>query len=1156
MIKKNCTFLRFCHHKKRDLEAVVADFDLEDLEEFGDFQDTEEFNIDEALENENIESDDFENVDISSETEKQLMTMINYEEEIIENQVVSQQKSKSSIGSSLGTSYDLKTDYPEQCSYCRGGEHEILNAIDGQETWWQSPTIATENLDPEGDSASGHEIDVQLDLRSTFQVAYIIIKAANSPRPGDWVLEKSLDGENWQPWQMFATDGTRCRKLTTEYRRLGFTQVVQYGRESINQQNKPDDSVHCTTRWSTLVDQQGDQLENGEIIIRLINGRQSQSWPSNQLLDFLTARYIRLRLLKIRTLMADLMSMKGDQRVFRRYYYSIKDISVGGMCICNGHATTCNVKGLDEYGNEVTSACECQHNTGGPSCERCLDSHHQYNWRAGTSDPTADGNSTRYCERCNCNDQTDNCEYKEWANRYKMSTDIYGHQRGGGVCFDCNGNTRGVNCQSCQFDYFRAPAADLSTGCSRCECNAQGSIPSRVKDSILTKLEGEHAIYNSDKNHILVDASSEDLESGEFELFYTCKHDFNAENEFQCKCREGYAGGQCSQCAEGWRREIDGDANSECVKCKCDTTGTEGNPCDYPCSCKTGVIGDNCGTCAPGYFNFDHDSKPCLECYCSGRTNECEKSRNYQPEFSVGHENGWKITEPIYQNMSFQDIKDTITIARLPENVEYEDHSNRYWIPVNMQSFAQIKKKEIDLCGLYGAYVRYDIVNASAINDVGQVAIYSENAAVFSDSVEFSYDIQLVESNFGINRVEFMEILCNMRFVLVKATHGDSGEQININSLNLQFSDEHHGNVETCYCPTGYTGNSCEFCEANYFRGSDGSCRICDCNFHSAGNHLEQECNPSNGDCYSCDPASYTTGKNCELCVEQFFGNPRNQTSCETCLCPNIEGDCHNLGNDYECISCPDHQEGLHCERCAVGYWKNENTQESDSNVVCEQCSCNGKSIDCAEDTGICTSCQRNSDGFHCETCLDGFYKDEAGECVECQCHSTGSHSMEDHPCDKKTGECKCKSQHANELDCSDCAPGFYLCEELGCCPCDCQSPAGPCNSSTGACDCNPGVTGEKCDSCHVGYFQFDDSTGCKQCECNSFQKACDAITGVCICPPNTQGDQCGLCTRGSYNNNATDMRKLVIFRKFDFKSFMLKLKFIECCKSQLISVQ
>ena len=61
------------------------------------------------------------------------------------------------------------------------------------------------------------------------------------------------------------------------------------------------------------------------------------------------ARFIRLRLQKIRTLHGDLMAVGGpgdracDSTVTRRYFYSIKDIAIGGTCVCFGHASECVV---------------------------------------------------------------------------------------------------------------------------------------------------------------------------------------------------------------------------------------------------------------------------------------------------------------------------------------------------------------------------------------------------------------------------------------------------------------------------------------------------------------------------------------------------------------------------------------------------------------------------------------------------------------------------------------------------------------------------------------------------------------------------------------------------------------------------------------------
>ena len=79
-----------------------------------------------------------------------------------------------------------------------------------------------------------------------FHVAYVIIKMANSPRPGIFVLERSRDyGVTWQPWQYFADTPSDCNTF--------------FGMEA-EQPISADDSVVCTTAYSKVV-----PLENGEV---------------------------------------------------------------------------------------------------------------------------------------------------------------------------------------------------------------------------------------------------------------------------------------------------------------------------------------------------------------------------------------------------------------------------------------------------------------------------------------------------------------------------------------------------------------------------------------------------------------------------------------------------------------------------------------------------------------------------------------------------------------------------------------------------------------------------------------------------------------------------------------------------------------------------
>ncbi|KAJ7400530.1 hypothetical protein BTVI_104660 [Pitangus sulphuratus] len=279
-------------------------------------------------------------------------------------------------------------------------QHPISSAIDGTNNWWQSPSIQN--------GRQYHWVTITLDLRQVFQVAYVIIKAANAPRPGNWILERSIDGTEFRPWQYYAISDTECLTRYNITPRIG---PPTY---------KRDDEVICTSYYSRLV-----PLEHGEIHTSLINGRPSADDPSQKLLEFTSARYIRLRLQRIRTLNADLMTLSHndpkelDPIVTRRYYYSIKDISVGGMCICYGHARSCpldEVTKVSPYEDHPCYPCDCDP-FGSLSSDCVKDEHHsdsqrgtwpgQCQCREGYTGEKCDRCAFGYrgypnCLRCNC----------------------------------------------------------------------------------------------------------------------------------------------------------------------------------------------------------------------------------------------------------------------------------------------------------------------------------------------------------------------------------------------------------------------------------------------------------------------------------------------------------------------------------------------------------------------------------------------------------------------------------------------------------------------------------------------------------------------------------------------------------------------------------
>lgn len=81
-----------------------------------------------------------------------------------------------------------------------------------------------------------------------FQIAYVIVKAANSPRPGNWILERSLDGVDYQPWQYYAITDSECLTRYNIHPRPGTPSYIK------------DDEVICTSYYSKI-----HPLENGEV---------------------------------------------------------------------------------------------------------------------------------------------------------------------------------------------------------------------------------------------------------------------------------------------------------------------------------------------------------------------------------------------------------------------------------------------------------------------------------------------------------------------------------------------------------------------------------------------------------------------------------------------------------------------------------------------------------------------------------------------------------------------------------------------------------------------------------------------------------------------------------------------------------------------------
>uniref|UniRef100_A0A9J7ZDZ5 Laminin subunit alpha 2 n=1 Tax=Cyprinus carpio carpio TaxID=630221 RepID=A0A9J7ZDZ5_CYPCA len=1041
--------------------------------------------------------------------------------------------------------------------------HPIEYAIDGTNRWWQSPSIMN--------GMDYHHVTVTLDLKQVFQIAYVILKAANSPRPGNWILERSLDGETFMPWQYYAITDTEC---ITRFNIIPRTGPPSY---------MHDEEVICTSFYSKI-----HPLENGEIHTSLINSRPSADDPSPMLLNFTSARYIRLRFQRIRTLNADLMTLAlNDPRdidpiVTRRYYYSIKDISVGGMCICYGHAKACP---FNPYNKKFS--CECEHNTCGESCDRCCPGYNQKPWMAGTF-------LTRHvCEKCNCHGKSEECYYNQTVADAKLSLNIHGEYEGGGVCLGCSENTGGINCQSCVDGYYRPTELhpDERWPCRPCSCDLSGSL---------------HSACVPDESQ-----ATAGLAVG------------------SCICKQGYTGEKCDMCAFGYT------GFPLCERCNCSSEGSiNQDPCQSPCVCKEHVEGQNCDRCKQGFYNLRGDRlSGCEKCYCSGLASLCAESHwDYS---NVTDMSGWYLTgadgEGLVWAVPSRETAHQLTVSQS----EAQTHLTApyYWSAPS----AYLRKKLLAYGGRLEYSLSYDteskddpvrIISApDVIIEGGGVRMIdsSSGVAVYPFSTA-ERRIDLLPESFlhqasrlPVSKRDFHSVLNNIERLLLRASYAQEHSAIyRLGRVSMSVATEGSGSgvqaraVEVCQCPPGYDGTSCETCAVGFHRVNGtlyrGVCELCQCHGHT------EHCDDITGHCLGC--RDHTVGPYCDQCAAGYYGDATRGTAedCQPCACPllnpsnNFSPTCHvDARGDVICDRCQPGYTGARCDRCANGYFGRPNVPGGS----CQPCMCNGNldltaELSCDPVTGACLRCHEGYGGPDCERCADGFFGDAliAKNCRACQCHSNGSLSE---LCHQETGQCQCR-QHVVGRQCDECMPncwwdseaqlcrpcqcsargsvsqrcdsegrcicragylgrrcdlmrppharretrrpvqqvpiqhvqrwesrggcprgayrpgtgsGLHMQGAQGCVPCHCNSfgsKSFDCDES-GQCRCQPGVTGQKCDRCAPGHFSFQEG-GCTPCQCAHVGNNCDANTGQCICPPNTVGERCDKCAPNHWGHD------------------------------------
>uniref|UniRef100_A0A8D0CXN5 Laminin subunit alpha-1 n=1 Tax=Sander lucioperca TaxID=283035 RepID=A0A8D0CXN5_SANLU len=921
--------------------------------------------------------------------------------------------------------------------------HPITNAIDGTNQWWQSPSIKN--------GRQFHWITITLDLKQIFQVAYVIIKAANSPRPGNWILERSLDGVTFDPWQFYAISGAECLSHYNVTPRLG---PPTY---------KRDTEVICTSYYSRL-----NPLEHGEIHTSLINGRPGADDLTNELLNFTSARYIRLRLQRIRTLNADLMTLSTrdpreiDPIVTRRYYYSIKDISVGGMCICYGHAQSCPL--------DAKMQCVCEHNTCGESCNECCPGYHQQPWQPGT---LSEGNT---CEKCNCHNKASDCVYNQTVSDWSLSLDADGVRRGGGVCSSCQQNTAGINCENCKDGYYRpsevSPYSD--SPCVECECDLRGS---------------ESSVCSRD-----------DTQPG------------------QCVCKEGFSGLRCDRCAFGFRDF------PLCSRCECNLSGSVNtDPCSA-CTCKVNVMGAHCDLCQPGFYNLQAGNPlGCSDCFCFGVSDVCESSEWNTAQ--VTHFNHLFILSSVslpvcltclcLSNLSLC-LSVCLTCLYACLSLSLSSVSLDVADPASVSGVQAVAVEtcecpwgysgtscegcshntigpHCDQClpGFYGDATEGTAADCRVCpcpltetsNSFSPTCVLEESGQVLCDRCQDGYTGPRCER-------------CASGFHGNPQVLGGACELCECNG-NVDVSEAGHCHTvtgECLRCLGNTAGPHCEVCQPGYYGDAVHAkdCQACGCDVSGA---LSSVCDVTTGQC-SC--RENVTGRACDRCQFGFFGLQSGR-GCRPCSCSQSGSLSESCDKEGRC-QCVEGVAGDACDRCS------------------HACTCEHTRGNCDPESGECI-CPAHTEGVSCDRCEDGYWgHDPVTGCKPCSCSAAGSSAPQ---CELTNGQCLCREGFSGR-SCDQCARGYHGYPECSACGCDvtgtdekfCNTTLGVCDCrDNGECVCKVGVSGRRCEECVSGWFGLsaESPAGCSQCFCSGLSTDCEEQGGLHRVPVTLDGSAAAL---------------------------------------------
>ncbi|XP_036888869.1 basement membrane-specific heparan sulfate proteoglycan core protein isoform X5 [Sturnira hondurensis] len=425
------------------------------------------------------------------------------------------------------------------------------------------------------------------------------------------------------------------------------------------------------------------------------------------------------------------------------------------------------------------------------------------------------------------------------------------------------------------------------------------------------------------------------------------------------------------------------------------------------------------GPCPDGHFYLEH-SASCLPCFCFGVTSVCQSSRRFRDQIRLrfdqpGDFKGVNVTMPAQPGMPPLSSTQLLVDTALQE-FQLVDLSRRFLVHDSFWALPeQFLGNKVDSYGGFLRYkVRYELARGTLepVQQRPDVVLVgagyrllsrghtpTQPGALNQRQVQFSEEHWVHESGQPVQRAEMMQALQSLEAVLIQTVYNTKMASVGLSDIAMDTTVTYatsHGlahSVEECRCPVGYSGLSCESCDAHFTRVPGGpylgTCSGCNCNGHAS------YCDPVYGHCLNCQ--HNTEGPQCNKCKAGFFGDATKATAtaCRPCPCPYIDAsrrfsDTCFLDTDGQatCDACAPGYTGRRCESCAPGY---------EGNPIQPGGKCrptNQELARCDERGSLGTSgeacrCKNNVVGRLCNECVAGSFHLNARNpdgCLKCFC--------------------------------------------------------------------------------------------------------------------------------------------------------------------------